>query len=61
MGKVDELAKSHKFDGSVKSTRCKGLESLGMKCAYKHTGMTNDEAQRRRGTFYKAVKVLLDM
>jgi hypothetical protein len=54
--KFDELVKSHKLDGTVKSARCKAHESLGMRRTYKYVGMTEAEAQRRRWTFYEAVK-----
>jgi hypothetical protein len=56
--KIDELAKSHKLDGTVKSARCKARESLGMRRTYKYVGMTKDEAQRSRWTFYEAVKIV---
>jgi hypothetical protein len=55
----DELAKSHKLDGTVKSARCKARESLEMRRTYRYVGMTKDEAQRpdglNRKTFYEAV------
>ena len=55
----DELVKSHKLDGTVKSTRCNARESLGMRRTYKYVGVTKDEAQRpdglNRETFYEAV------
>ena len=54
--KGDELVKSHKLDGTVKSARCKARESLGMRRTYKYVGMTKDEAQRSRWTFYEAIK-----
>jgi hypothetical protein len=54
----DELVKSHKLDGTVKSSRCKACESLGMRRTNKYVGMTKDEAQRSRWTFYEAVKFL---
>ena len=52
---IDELVKTHKLDGTVKSFRCKARESLGMRRTYKYVGMTKDEAQRCRWTFYEAV------
>jgi hypothetical protein len=55
--KVDEFVKSHKLDGTIKSSRCKARESLGMRRTYRYVGMTKDEAQRSRWTFYEAVKV----
>jgi hypothetical protein len=54
--KFDELVKSHQLNGTVKSSRCKARESLGMRRTYKYVGMTKDEAQRSRWTFYEAVK-----
>jgi hypothetical protein len=58
---IDELVKSHKLDGTVKSARCKARESLGMRRTYKYVGMTKDEAQRpdglNRETFFEAVKI----
>jgi len=68
--KVDGLVKSHKSDGTVKSSRCKERESLEMRRTYQYAAVTKDEAQRRpsallmakslsngRWTFYEAVKV----
>ena len=55
--KADGLVKSHRSDGTVKSSRCKARESLGMRRTYQYAAMTKDEAQRRRWTFYEAVKV----
>ena len=55
----DELVKSHKLDGTVKSSRCKARESLGMRRTYKYVGMTKDEAQRSRWTFYEAVNFIM--
>jgi hypothetical protein len=54
---LDELVKSHYLDGTVKSARCKARESLGMRRTYKYVGMTKDEAQRSRWTFYEAVNL----
>jgi hypothetical protein len=45
------------MDGKVKSFRCKASKSLGMRRTYKYAAMTKDEAQRRRWTFYEAVKI----
>jgi len=64
----DRFEKSHELDSTVKSSRCKARESLGVRCAYQHVAMTKDEAQRRsldlasagRWTFYEAVNFLLD-
>ena len=56
-GKVNDLVKSQKSDGTVKGSRCKARESLGMRRTYQYVAMTKDEAQRRRWTFYEAVKV----
>jgi hypothetical protein len=49
--------KSHKSDGTVKSSRRKARESLGMRHTYQYAAVTKDEAQRRRWTFYEAVNV----
>jgi hypothetical protein len=54
---IDELVKSQESDGTVKSSRCKARESLGMSRAYQHVAMTKDEAQRCRWTFYEAVNI----
>jgi hypothetical protein len=54
---VNELAKSRQSDGTVKSSRCKARESLGMRRTVKYVGMTKDEAQRSRWTFYEAVTI----
>jgi endo-1,4-beta-mannosidase len=45
------------IDGTAKSFRCKARESLGMKRTYQYAAMTEDEAQRRRWTFYEAVNL----
>ncbi len=55
-GIFDGLVKSHKSDGTVKNSRCKAHESLGMRRTYQYASVTKDEAQRRRWTFYEAVK-----
>ena len=68
--KLDGLVKSHKSDGTVKSSRCKARESLGMRRTYQYAAVTKNEAQRRpsallravsmsngRWTFYEAVKL----
>jgi|WetSurSiteA1Bulk_404760.scaffolds.fasta_scaffold03009_5 hypothetical protein len=57
--KVDEAVKSQKSDGTVKSFRCKARKSDGMRRTYRYAAMTEDAAQRRRWTFYEAVKVEL--
>jgi hypothetical protein len=44
----DGPVKSHKSDGTVKSSRCKARESLGMRRTYQYAAVTKDEAQRRR-------------
>ena len=54
---LDGLVKSHKSDGTVKSSRCKARESLGMRRTYQYAAVTKDEAQRRRWTFYEAVNL----
>jgi hypothetical protein len=51
---MDDLVKSHKGDGTVKSCRCKARESLGMRRTYRYAAMTKDEAQHSRWTFYEA-------
>ena len=53
--KFDEVVKSQKSDGTVKSSRCKARKSKGMKRTYLYAAMTEDAAQRRRWTFYEAV------
>ena len=47
------------MDGTVKGSRCKAGESLGMRRTYQYVTMTKDEAQRCRWTFYEAVKSTL--
>ena len=59
LSNINDIVKSHEMDGTVKSTRCKARESLGMRRAYQHVAMTEDEAQRRRWTFYEAVNISL--
>jgi hypothetical protein len=54
---VDEVVKSQKSDGTVKSSRCKARKSEGMKRTYMYAAMTEDAAERRRWTFYEAVIV----
>jgi len=55
--KIDEVVKSRKLDGTVKSFRCKARKSDGMRRTYLYAAMTEDAAQRRRWTFYEAVKI----
>ena len=55
--KIDEVVKSQKSDGTVKSSRCKARKSRGVKRTYSYAAMTRDAAQRRRWTFYEAVKI----
>jgi len=55
--KFDEVVKSRKSDGTVKSFRCKARKSDGMRRTYLYAAMTEDAAQRRRWTFYEAVKI----
>jgi len=56
---TDELVKSHSLGGTVKSSRCKARKSLGIRRTTKYVGMTKDEAQRSRWTFYEAVSSLI--
>ncbi len=46
---IDEFVKNHYLDGTVKSSRCKARESLGMRRTKKYAAVTKDEAQSRRG------------
>ena len=55
--KNDEVVKSQKSDGTVKSSRCKARKSEGMKRTYLYAAMTEDAAERRRWTFYEAVNL----
>jgi len=55
--KIGESVKSRKSDGTVKSCRCKARKSDGMRRTYLYAAMTEDAAQRRRWTFYEAVKI----
>jgi len=52
---VNGLVKSHNSDGTVKSSRCKARESLGMRCTYQYAAVTKDEAQRRPSALLRAV------
>jgi hypothetical protein len=54
---IKGLVKSHNSDGTVKSSRCKAHESLGMRRTYQYAAVTKGEAQRRRWTFYEAVNI----
>jgi len=54
---IDETVKSRKSDGTVKSFRCKARKSDGMRRTDLYAAMTEDAAQRRRWTFYEAVKI----
>ena len=54
--KFDEVVKSQKSDGTVKSSRCKARKSEGMRRTYKYAAMTEDAAERRRWAFCEAVK-----
>ncbi len=38
--KVDDLAKSQKSDGTVKSSRCKARESIEMRRTYQYAAVT---------------------
>ena len=51
----DNLVKSYAIDDTVKSSRCQARESLGMRRTEAYVGMTEDEAQRSRWTFYEVV------
>jgi hypothetical protein len=44
-----DVVKSQKSEGTVKSSRCKARESLGMRRTYQYVAMTKDEAQSRHG------------
>ena len=57
VNKLDEVVKSQKSDGIVKSSRCKARKSEGMKRTHLYAAMTEDAAERRRWTFYEAVKL----
>jgi hypothetical protein len=54
---INDLVKSQESGGTVKSSRCKARESLGMRRTYQYVAMTKDEAQRCRWTFYEAVNI----
>ena len=63
--KFDEVVKSQKSDGTVKSSRCKARKSEGMRRTYLCAAMTEDAApvcvqgtgrEPRRWIFYEAVK-----
>jgi hypothetical protein len=56
---IDEIVKSQKSDGTLKSSRCKARKSEGMKRTYLYAAMTEDAAERRRWTFYEAVIIEL--
>ena len=55
--KVDGLVKSHRSDGTVKSSRCKARESLGMRRTYQYAAVTKDEAQRSPSALLRAVSM----
>ena len=57
--KIDEAVKNQKSDGTVKNCRCKARKSDGMRRTYLYAAMTEDAAQRRRWTFYEAVKIIV--
>jgi len=48
--------KCHESDDTVKSSRCKAHESLGTRRTQVYVGVTKDEVQRSRWTFYEVVK-----
>jgi len=54
---TDGLVKSHKSDGTVKSSRCKARESLGMRRTYQYAAVTKDEAQRSPSALLRAVSM----
>ncbi len=41
---INDLVKSQKSDGTVKGSRCKAREALGMRRTYQYVAMTKDEA-----------------
>jgi hypothetical protein len=53
--KQNGLVNRHKSDGTVKSSRCKARESLGMRRTYQYAAVTKGEAQRRPSALLRAV------
>jgi len=53
----DGLVKSHKSDGTVKSSRCKACKSLGMRRTYQYAAVTKDQAQRRPSALLRAMSL----
>ena len=51
------LVKRHKSDGRGKSSRCKALESLGIRRTYQYAAMTEDEAQRCPSALLRAMSL----
>jgi len=51
------LVKSHKSDGTGKSSTCKARESLGMRRTYQYAAVTKDEAQRSPSALLRAVSM----
>jgi len=54
--KFDELVKSRKSGGKVKSSSSRRRESRVMSRTYRTSKSQRDEAQRRNWTFYEAIK-----
>ena len=55
MYKNDELIKSRKSDGKVKSSSLRRRESRVMRRTYRTSKSQRDEAQRRNWPFYEAI------
>ena len=58
---LDDFVKSQDIDGTVKSSRCKAHEYFRNEAYLQYAAMTKDEAQRRRWTFYEAVKLMKEI
>jgi len=55
--RLDDLVKSHRNDGFVKSSRCKARKNLGVQRTYKVRCDDEIEAQRRRWIFYETIRL----
>ena len=54
--RFDDLVKSQNCDGKVKSSICKARKTRGERRTYKVRRNDEGEAQRRRWTFYEAIR-----
>ena len=57
MIRIDELVRSQSYDGKEKSSRSRRA-NLVHEAYIRYAAVTKDEAQRRYGAFYEAIKII---